>query len=238
MTWSIVARDGSGGKFAIAIATKFFAVGALCPYVRAGVGAIASQAMVNPLYGRRGLRLLAEGVPAATAIELLVADDDGRDTRQVHLIDRLGRNAAFTGADCVDWAGHQVAADVSVAGNMLVGPDVVGDTLRAYQAGARLPLAERLLDAMDVGQAAGGDKRGRQSAALLAYGNEEYPELDLRVDDHADPLVELRRLYQVAQQRYVFFRRALPTRDNPSGVHDRDELEAMIAAGQAARDGA
>ncbi len=238
MTWSIVARDGASGQFAIAIATKFFAVGALCPYARAGVGAIASQALPNPMYGGRGLRLMAEGVPAPAVAELLVADDDGRAARQFHLIDSHGRNAAHTGSDCVDWAGHQLADDVSIAGNMLAGPAVVDDTLRAYRDGAGAPLALRLLDAMDAGQAAGGDKRGRQSAALLIQGAEEYPELDLRVDDHPDPLVELRRLYRVAEQHFVFFREALPTRDRPSGIHDRDELEAMIAARQAGRDGA
>ena len=108
MTWSIVARDRASGKFAIAIATKFFAVGALCPYARAGVGAIASQALPNPLYGSRGLRLMAEGVPAPVVAELLVADDEGRAARQFHLIDSHGRNAVHTGSDCVDWVGHQL----------------------------------------------------------------------------------------------------------------------------------
>ncbi|MBV9860350.1 MAG: DUF1028 domain-containing protein [Alphaproteobacteria bacterium] len=226
MTWSIVARDVQTGAFGIAVTTCFFAVGALCPYVESGIGAVATQAMVNPLLGSRGLRLLAEDVPAEAAVPLLLAPDQGREHRQLHLVDRAGATAAHTGAECVPWCGHVFERDVSVAGNMLVGPEVVGDTLAAY-CSATGSFAERLLAALDAGQVAGGDKRGRQSAALMVCSTERYPDLDLRVDDHPDPLIELRRLYEVSR-RYAPYRRFMPTAANPSGLYDRALLEREL----------
>src|SRR5258707_4897543 len=124
MTWSIVARDKQTGAFGVAVTTKFFAVGALCPYAMSGTGALATQALVNPTFGPRGLRLLAQGVPAQDVVRLLLAEDDGRVTRQLHVIDATGRNAAHTGQDCVAWCGHLMRAGFSVAGNMLAGPAV------------------------------------------------------------------------------------------------------------------
>jgi uncharacterized Ntn-hydrolase superfamily protein len=231
MTWSIVARDAATGSFGVAITTCFFAVGALCPYVASDIGAVATQALVNPLLGSRGLDLLALDVAADAALPLLLAADEGRDHRQLHLVDRWGRTAAFTGEACIGWCGHEGADGVSVAGNMLAGPAVVAATLAAYRRAAG-PFAARLLDALDAGQREGGDKRGRQSAALLVGAGEDYPELDLRVDDHADPLVELRRLYDVSR-RYAPYRRFLPTRANPSGITDRARLEAELARARA-----
>jgi uncharacterized Ntn-hydrolase superfamily protein len=236
MTWSIVARDPSTGAFGVAVTTKFFAVGALCPYGRSGVGALATQALVNPLYGGRGLRLLAEGVPAPDVVRLLTEADEGRETRQLHVLDGRGRNAAHTGSDCIGWAGHLVRDGFSVAGNMLVGPPVVAETVAAYERGAALPFVERLIGALDAGQAVGGDKRGKQSAALLVYTTEEYPALDLRVDDHAEPLVELRRLYDVSRQHFQPYSKFIATRANPSGVWDRTVINAEIARVQAELD--
>jgi uncharacterized Ntn-hydrolase superfamily protein len=234
MTWSIVARDPATGAFGIAVTTKFFAVGALVPYLRAGVGAIATQALVNPLYGSRGLALLEDGLPAAAVIRHVTQEDDGRDTRQVHVLDKDGRNAAHTGADCIPWAGHTLRDGFSVAGNMLVGPAVVEDTASAYERDAALPFAERLIAALDAGQAAGGDKRGKQSAALVIFGTEDDPDLSLRVDDHAEPLAELRRLYEESRRIYEPYRRFMPTRANPSGTWDRTIINAAIAEAQAA----
>ncbi|MCP8940795.1 DUF1028 domain-containing protein [Alsobacter sp. SYSU M60028] len=236
MTWSIVARDTATGGFGVAVATRFFAVGALCPNGAGGVGALATQALINPLYGPRGVRLLADGFAAADVVAALTGSDPGRESRQLHVIDAHGRNAAFTGAECVDWCGHALAENVSVAGNMLAGPAVVADTLAAYQAHAGLPMAERLIRALEAGEAAGGDKRGKQSAALKLWGGEEYTALDLRVDDHPDPLAELRRLYEVANERFVPFSRAFATRDNPGGVTDRSEIERFVAEHQEKRD--
>ena len=234
MTWSIVARDAASGAFGVAVTTKFFAVGALCPHAMSGIGALATQALVNPIFGPRGLRLLALGVAAADVVRLLLAEDDGRETRQLHVLDAAGRNAAHTGRDCIDWCGHLVRSGFSVAGNMLAGPAVIADTASFYEANAALPFAERLIGALDAGQAAGGDKRGKQSAALIIYTSEEYPELSLRVDDHAEPLGELRRLYEEARRYFVPFRQFLPTRESPSGTYDRAIINAEIARLQAA----
>jgi uncharacterized Ntn-hydrolase superfamily protein len=234
MTWSIVARDPETGAFGVAVATKFFAVGSLCPFARSDVGALGTQALVNPLYGPKGLRLLAEGVPAADVVRLLIAADDGRETRQLHVLDAAGRNAAHTGRDCVDWCGHVLADRVSVAGNMLAGPQVIEETLKAYQANMDQPLAERLIRALEAGDAVGGDKRGRQSAALLIHSGEEYAELDIRVDDHATPLPELRRLWGVARMHYLPFKACLPKKGDPAGIYERDAINAVVARVQAA----
>jgi uncharacterized Ntn-hydrolase superfamily protein len=235
MTFSIVARDAQTGMFGIAVTTKFFGVGSLCPFARAGVGAVATQALVNPTYGPRGLDLLERGMPPDAVADALLAADDGRDHRQLHLIDAQGRVAARSGAECIDWFGHQTFDGFSVAGNMLAGPAVVSETAAAYQASLALPLAERLIRALEAGQAAGGDKRGRQSAALLIVSTEVYPYLDIRVDDHPEPVAELRRLWLESQAEYLPFKDKLPTRANPGGVFGKALTEAIIAE-QAARD--
>jgi uncharacterized Ntn-hydrolase superfamily protein len=229
MTWSIIARDSRTGAFGVAISTRFFAVGALCPHASGGIGALSTQALVNPTFGPRGLRLLADGVAAPDAVARLVAGDPGRAHRQLHMIDAAGRIGVHTGAECIDWCGHVVRDGFSVAGNMLAGPRVVEDTADAYAANLDQPFAERLIRALEAGEAAGGDKRGKQSAALLIYGGEEYPQLSLRVDDHAEPLVELRRLEAKSRERFVHFAKFLPRRDAPAGVFDRAVIEAGIA---------
>ena len=234
MTWSIVARDADGA-FGVAVASRFFAVGALCPSARSGVGALSTQALVNPGYGPRGLDLLEQGVSAADALARLVAGDEGREHRQLHLIDRAGQSAGHTGALCVDWCGHRAHDGFSVAGNMLSGPRVLDDTARAYQAHAAAPFAERLLAAMAAGDAAGGDKRGKQAAALLICTTEIYAFLDLRVDDHPDPIAELKRLYKVSLERYQPFLACLPSVARPAGITDRAAIEAEVERFQAAR---
>jgi len=160
MTWSIVARDPATGAFGVAVTTKFFAVGALCPHAASGVGALATQALVNPMYGPRGLQLLKGGVPAPLVVKELTRAYEGRENRQLHVLDAGGENAAHTGAGCVEWCGHELRPGFSVAGNMLAGPAVVADTVAAYEARMQLPFAERLIAALDAGQEAGGDKRG------------------------------------------------------------------------------
>ncbi|MCW5744960.1 MAG: DUF1028 domain-containing protein [Alphaproteobacteria bacterium] len=237
MTWSIIARDRASGAIGIAVATRFFAVGARVPYIATGIGAVATQAMVNPFYGPRGLQLLREGVPAADVVRLLTAADDGQAHRQVHVMDAAGRFAAHTGTACIDWCGHVIRDGFSVAGNMLAGPQVIEQTAAAFQSGAALSFARRLIAALKAGESVGGDKRGKQSAALLIHGAEEYSDLDLRVDDHADPLAELERLETVSRQHWVHFRQFMPTRSNPAGITDRATIEAGIAAGQAAETG-
>jgi uncharacterized Ntn-hydrolase superfamily protein len=229
MTWSIIARDEQTGRIGIIVATRFFAAGALVPYIKTRVGAVASQALLNPFYGPQGLSLLQAGASAEDAVKFLTHADDARDHRQVHVMDRQGRFAAYTGSACVDWCGHQVRPTFSVAGNMLAGPKVIEETADAYEAQLALPFARRLIAAMKAGEAAGGDKRGKQSAALLIHDDQDYPLLDLRVDDHAEPLSELARLEQVARERWVHYRRLMPSRENPAGLTDRSVLEERIA---------
>lgn len=235
MTWSIVARDADTGYLGIAVATRFFAVGGLVPHIRGGIGAVATQAFVSPLYGRDGLALLAGGKAPDEIIAELTGRDAGRDQRQLHLIDAAGRNAAFTGTKCIDWAGHLVDDNVSVAGNMLAGPEVVAQTLATYKKAMDKPFIERLLEAMQAGEDAGGDKRGKQSAALLVHRDQDYPWLSIRADDHPDPLAELRRLYAVAQERYMHVAETMATKANPDGMIDRREIDEKIAALEAAR---
>ncbi len=234
MTWSIVARDHQTGAFGVAIASKFFAVGALCPHGEGGVGALSTQALPNPLWGTRGLRLLREGLPAERVIEFLTLPDKGADQRQLHVIDAKGGIAAHTGVHCIEWCGHTIGDGFSVAGNMLAGPAVVADTAAAFAEAKDLPFIRRLIHAMDAGERAGGDKRGRQSAALVAWTTEEYTAVNMRVDDHADPLRELARLDDVRRQRLAHYVRFMPTRTNPDGTLDRAVIEAGIAEAVAA----
>jgi uncharacterized Ntn-hydrolase superfamily protein len=235
MTWSIVARDSSGA-LGIAIASRFFAVGALCPHGRSGVGALATQALVNPLYAQPGLDALSRGEAPASIIQALTAEDAGRDHRQLHMIDAAGRVAAHTGAACISWCGHLAGDGWSIAGNMLAGAQVLEQTAAAYQANAGLPFAERLIGAMRAGEDAGGDKRGKQGAALLIYTTEDYAWLDLRVDDHVDPLGELRRLIEKSLERFQPFVSCLPSRSRPAGITDRNEIENVVTHFQLARE--
>ena len=229
MTWSILARDPESGLYGLAVASRFFAVGALCPWSGGPHGAAMSQALPNPELGARALMLLAQGHRAQAVVEMLGGMDRGIEQRQLHVIDADGGTAARTGADCVAWCGHLTEDGVSVAGNMLAGPRVIAATLAAYQAGAHLPIVERLLAAMQAGEDAGGDKRGKQAAALRIQGPECYARLDLRADDHADPLAELRRLYGVARERSIPFSASLARRERPYGILDRDIIEKIVA---------
>jgi uncharacterized Ntn-hydrolase superfamily protein len=233
MTWSIIAHDRSTGQFGIAVATKFFAVGARVPNIVAGVGAIATQAMVNPYYGIDGVKLLEIGLEPQSIVDALTARDPGREHRQLHVMDAAGRIAQHTGRDCIDWCGSVRGDDFSIAGNMLAGAQVLNETAAAFRANDTLPLPRRLIAALMAGDAAGGDKRGKQSAALLIHGEEEWPALDIRADDHADPLGELERLERVSHELWVHFRPSMPTRQNPAGNTDRSVIEASIAAARA-----
>jgi len=234
MTWSIIARDKASGAFGIAVATRFFAVGARVPFIAAGIGAVATQALVNPFYGTDGLALLRDGRSADDVVAMLIAADAGRDYRQVHVMDAAGRVAAHTGTACIDWCGHLAGDGFSVAGNMLAGKAVIEDTAAAYLANIAAPLPQRLIAAMHAGEAAGGDKRGKQSAALLIHGEEAWSDLDLRVDDHPDPLAELDRLEQMSRTHWMVFRRFLPSHRDRVGVTDRGVIEAAILEAQRA----
>jgi uncharacterized Ntn-hydrolase superfamily protein len=198
-TFSIVAFDSETGSLGVAVQSKFLAVGSVVPWARAGVGAIATQGMANYNYGPRGLELLARGVTADETVEGLISADEGREHRQVGVVDGRGRAATFTGSECFDWAGGVKGEHYAAQGNILVGPDTVEAMARTYEE-TQGDLAARLLSALDAGQAAGGDSRGKQSAALLVvregggYGGDNDRVVDLRVDDHPEPIRELIRI--------------------------------------------
>jgi uncharacterized Ntn-hydrolase superfamily protein len=201
MTFSIVARAEDGTEWGVAVASKFLAVGSAVPAAQAGVGAIATQAYANTTFKARGLELLGTGYDAQRALDRLLADDAGREHRQVGVVDAVGRSATFTGGECYDWAGGLTGDGFAIQGNILTGPEVV-DAMRAAWEGTEQtsPLSRRLLTSLLAGDAVGGDSRGRQSAALLVvkeaagYAGFDDVLVDLRVDDHPDPTGELARL--------------------------------------------
>lgn len=216
-TFSVVARCPRSGMLGVAVATAVPAVGALCPFARAGAGAVCSQSWTNPYLGIDGLKLLAEGVNAEQTLQRLLDADPGRDGRQLGVVDKDGASAAWTGKDCDDWAGHLTGPGFAAQGNMLVNQATVQALADAFRQTERLTLAERLLAALEAAQAAGGDKRGKQSAALLVVHREEYPYLSLRVDEHRLPINELRRVFEVARQQLVPWLDQRPTRAEPLG---------------------
>ena len=217
MTYSIIVRDPSTGTLGAAVASRFFAVGAMCIHVEGGVAALSTQALVNPMYAVYAMPHLRMGEPADAVLASLVGPDPGADQRQFHIIDAAGRIAQHTGSNCVTWAGHVRGQDVSVAGNMLAGPAVVQRMVEAWL-GSSGSIAERLINALEAGEAAGGDKRGKQSAGLKVCTRDPFPDLDIRADDHADPLAELRRLHRVSLERFAVFRRFVPGSDSPWGI--------------------
>jgi uncharacterized Ntn-hydrolase superfamily protein len=202
MTFSLVACDLEAGEWGVSVASKFLAVGAVVPWARGDVGAIATQSYANVTFGPNGLALLAGGSGAQDALDRLVADDDGRDQRQVGIVDSQGGSATYTGSGCFEWAGGRTGPGFAAQGNILAGPQVV-DALADTFVGTQGPLAERLLAALSAADAAGGDRRGRQSACVIVrragggYGGNNDIMIDLRVDDHADPVTELQRIYAV-----------------------------------------
>jgi uncharacterized Ntn-hydrolase superfamily protein len=230
MTWSILVHDPASGTFACAVATCNFAVGASVPHLRAGVGAVASQSFSNRYLGPAILDAMARGLTPEQALRGAVAGDEGRGLRQVHAIDRHGRSAAWTGANCVMWCGHADGPSASVAGNMLAGPSVVTDTLSTWLAGGAGDVPARLLAAMQAGQRAGGDARGQQSAALRLVTTEDFPDLCIRADDHARPLDELERLLATWRRDRAPGLATQPRKADPPGLVDLDAIDARFAA--------
>lgn len=216
-TFSIAARCKRTGMLGVAVSTAVPGVGAICPFVRAGVGAVSTQSWVNPYLGIDGIALLAEGLDAEAALARLTAEDPGRAVRQLGLVDRDGKSASWSGSDCTPWFGHITGPDYAVQGNMLVGEATIAEMAAAFEKNAALGLPERLIAVLEAGQAAGGDKRGRQSAAVKVHHREDYPYLDLRVDEHPQPVAELRRVFEVARLQLLPFVDGMPTRDNPLG---------------------
>ena len=217
-TFSIVARCPNTGMLGVAVSTAVPAVGALCPYVQSGVGAVSTQAWVNPYLAINALRLMAAGKAAPKALDAVLSADETRESRQIGIVDAAGRSAAFTGGDCTPWCGHILGEGFAIQGNMLVGAATLDAMAESIRGSASFDLAERLMRALEAGQAAGGDKRGKQSAALRVHHTEDYAWLDLRVDEHRDPIAELRRVYTVAQAQLLPFIEGMPRRDKPAGA--------------------
>lgn len=219
-TFTIVAHDRSSGACGVAISSRMPAIGALTVFAHADLGAVATQALINPLLGVDALELLGS-LPAEQALEGALAKDPDPDSRQVVVVDGQGRSAAHTGTMTHPWCGHRTGDGFAVAGNILTGADTLDAMVDAWSEKSDLTFDERLLGALEAGQAAGGDRRGRQSAALYVHTGNPYPYLDLRVDEHPDPVAELRRVHGVARRELLPFVAALPTRDNPHGSFER-----------------
>jgi uncharacterized Ntn-hydrolase superfamily protein len=207
-TYSIAACDLDAEQWGVATQSKFLAVGSVVTWAEPHAGAIATQAYANPRYGPEGLALLREGLPAQEVVERLTSADEGREHRQLGLVDREGRGATYTGSECYDWAGGRTGPGYAAQGNILVSAETVDALAEAFEQTSGKPLAERLMDCLDAAQTAGGDSRGQQSAALLVvqkdagYANLSDVIVDLRVDDHERPLEELRRLYGLHEAIY------------------------------------
>src|SRR3954454_12449110 len=205
MTYSIAAYDPDASQWGVAVQSKFLSVGSVVPWAAPHVGAVATQAYANPRYGPEGLALLREGHSAQEVVDLLVAADDGRAERQLGVVDSGGRAASYTGAECHEWAGGRTGAGYAAQGNILVSAATVDALAETFESAAGRPLAERLLESLAAAQSAGGDSRGQQSAALLVverdggYGGLSDVLVDLRVNDHPQPIVELARLYDLHQ---------------------------------------
>ena len=206
-TFSIAACDFDAGQWGVATQSKFLAVGSVVPWAEPHVGAIATQAYANPRYGLQGLELLRQGLSAEEVVERLTTADAGREHRQVGIVDAQGRGASYTGSECLDWAGGRTGTNYAAQGNILVSADTVDAIAETFESSFG-PLAERLLEGLSAAQAAGGDSRGQQSAALLivetdgGYAKLSDVVVDLRVDDHKRPIEELRRLYGIHQQLF------------------------------------
>ena len=213
----------------VAVSTAVPAVGALCPHVKAGVGAVSTQSWVNPYLAIDALRLMERGVAGPEALDRVLADDDGADLRQIGLVDAMGRSASWSGRDCTSWFGHFVEPDLAIQGNMLVGEATLTAMAEAFRSNAAADLAERLLLALEAGNAAGGDKRGKQSAALQVHHAESYPWLDLRVDEHPQPVTELRRIVTIARLQLLPFVEGMPRRGKPAGTVPDSVSEMLLA---------
>ena len=241
MTFSIAARCPRTGMLGVATSSKALAAGGMVPHCRAGIGAIASQSFVNSYLGIDGLELLAQGLPAERAIERLIEDDPGRALRQIAVVDKDGRAAAYTGEKCIPWAGQVSGAGYVCLGNILEGEEVVQSMARAFETTLIEELPERLVQALEAGQEAGGDRRGRQSAGIIVVSEELYPSCDLRVDDHADPVPELRRVFEVYKREQIPFLQIMPRRDDPVphwdwAIRMRDQIEESLPERELAKE--
>ncbi len=227
-TYSVVARCGRTGELGAAVASAVPCVGAICLHLRPGVGAVSTQSWVNPYLAEAVLARLAAGEGAEAALAAAMAEDDAAAVRQIGAIAAAGPGVAHTGADCTPWAGQRTGAEFAVQGNMLTGPAVLDAMAEAVAAEPAAPLDRRLLAALLAAQAAGGDKRGRQAAAVKVMGAEDYARVDLRVDEHADPVAELARIHAVAEAQLAPFVAGMPKRGEPARPAPAEVTEMLL----------
>lgn len=216
-TFSIVGRCERTGQLGVAVSTADVAAGRLVTWARAGVGAVATQSWPSLYLAIDALDLLARGASATEALERVLADDPGRSVRQLGVVDAGGGSASFSGDECTTWYGEATGPNFAAQGNMLIRGETVSAMAESFSASADQDLADRLMLALEAGQAGGGDKRGRQCSALLVVDREDYPLWDLRVDEHPEPVAELRRVFEIAKLQLLPFVTGLPTRENPMG---------------------
>jgi uncharacterized Ntn-hydrolase superfamily protein len=228
VTFSLVATDPRTGHVGVGAMTGMPGVGKLVAHARARRGAAASQAMMNPYLAFDGLALLDEGVPADQAVERVIADDPGREGRQLGLVDFQGRSGSFTGSLPEDWKGHLTGPSYACQGNRLVGPEVLERAVEAFLDSEGLPLVERLMAALDGGEEAGGDRMGHRSATVVVMGTELYPIWDIRIDDSEDPLRELRERHDTFAEDLVPTILLLPTREDPLGGFDYEGSDGSV----------
>jgi len=226
-TFSIVGHCPRTNMLGVGVASKYLAVGAVCSHTQAGVGAVSTQAYGNPYLGVDSLVLLQQGLNAQQTLARVLKQDPGREKRQLLMVNNRGDAAAFTGSLTTPWCGHLKGQGCAVAGNMLTDETVIQSMADAFEQSAEEELAERLLLALEAGQQAGGDKRGRQAAHLQVVHTEAWKYVDLRVDEHPSPIEELRRIFEVAKRELFPFRNLYPTRNNPGGDWDMDEYERI-----------
>jgi uncharacterized Ntn-hydrolase superfamily protein len=224
-TFSIVGRCERTGRLGVAVSTADVGAGRMVTWARAGVGAVATQSWPSLYLAIDALRLMEAGHGAADATDAVLADDPGRSVRQLGVVDAHGGSATFSGDECTTWYGGINGPNFAAQGNMLIRGDTVSAMAASFLATADLDLAERLLQALEAGQAGGGDKRGRQCAALLVADKEEFPLWDIRVDENPNPVPELRRIYEIAKTDLLPFVEGLPTRENPMGSLSDEFLE-------------
>ena len=216
----------------VAVSTAVPAVGALCPHVRPGVGAVTTQAWVNPYLGFGAISALADGAEAGQALDRVLAGDNSINVRQLGIVDAQGRSASWSGENCTPWYGHRTGPGYAIQGNMLTGPEVIAAMEVAFLGSEAAELAERLLLVLEAAQAVGGDKRGKQSAALLVYHVEDYPWVDLRVDEHRHPVAELRRIWSIYLQQVRPFLEGMPKKGEAAGPTPNSVISMLLTPPQ------
>jgi uncharacterized Ntn-hydrolase superfamily protein len=227
-TFSIIARCPRSGQIGVSVASAVPAVGSMCPFIRSGIGAVSTQSWVNPYLALTALTQLEKGVGAVEALAAALAEDEAGAFRQFGIVDASGGSAAHTGKACTPWAGQILGPGVAIVGNMLTGPEVLDAMITAFDASASADLAERLMLALEAGDAAGGDMRGKQSAALRIHADEVYALLDIRVDEHAEPVAELRRVLGIARAQLIPFVVGMPKRGKPAEPAPREVTEMLL----------